>query len=145
MGASFTTMGIVFAIAGVPWLFQFVFASISDKVGRMRVAAVLALLCAPILFYLSTVESVFVLAGGFIIAKVLFSGFSPAYHGLFDERTPDEIEGEMTGFLEIMKHIGQALGPFIAGGIASIWSLNASFIGAGFVALMLVGFSLYEF
>ena len=137
MGASFIEMGIVFAIAGVPWLFQFLFADLSDRIGWMKVVAGLSILVAPILIYLGTVESVYMIAGGFILAKVLFSGFSPAIHGFFDSRVPKELEGEMTGFLELSKHAGQTLGPFLAGTIASIWSLNASFIGAGVVALML--------
>lgn len=145
MGASFIEMGIVFAIAGIPWLFQFLFADLSDRIGWMKVVAGLSLLVAPILFYLGTVQNVYLLAGGFILAKVLFSGLSPAIHGLFDSRTPEEVEGEMTGFLEVIKHSGQALGPFLAGTIASIWSLNASFIGAGVIAIMLMGVALKDF
>ena len=145
MGASFIEMGIVFSIAGIPWLFQFLFADLSDKIGQLRVVSILAVLVAPILIYLGTVESIYVIAGGFILAKVLFSGFSPAIHGFFDSRVPEEIEGEMTGFLELVKHAGQTLGPFLAGTIASIWSLNASFIGAGVVAIMLFGLALIEF
>jgi hypothetical protein len=68
---------------------------------------------------------------------------SPVIQTEFDARCPDELEGELTGFFEFFKHSGQSIGPTLAGGVASIWSLQVSFLMAAGVAVTILGFSLY--
>jgi MFS family permease len=145
MEADFTTMGIIFGLAALPKMFQFVFGDIADHIGKHRTLRILALLLIPVLFAMSMVESLLLTGALFFLARVFSSGMSPAIHAIFDEEVPDKIEGEMTGFNELAKHTGQTIGPVFAGTVASIWSLNGSFIAASGVAGLILVFSMLDF
>jgi MFS family permease len=145
MDADFTTMGIIFGFAALPKMFQFIFGDIADKVGKHSTIKGLAVLLIPTLFAMSMTESLVLMGGLFFFARVFTAGMSPAIHAIFDERVPSEIEGEMTGFNELAKHIGQTIGPVFAGTVASIWSLNASFMAAAGVAALILVTSLLDF
>jgi MFS family permease len=145
MNADFTTMGIIFGVAAMPKMFQFILGDIADRMGKQRTIKVLALLLIPTLFAMSMVESLLLTGTLFFIARVFSEGMSPAIHAIFDSDVPDEIEGEMTGFNELAKHMGQAIGPIFAGTVASIWSLNVSFIAAAGVAALILIVSSLDF
>lgn len=145
MNADFNTMGIIFGVAALPKVFQFVFGDIADRIGNEKTISILTLLLIPTLFAMSLTESLLITGALFFLARIFSSGMSPAIHSKFDAATPDEVEGEMTGFNELFKHMGQAVGPLFAGTIASIWSLNVSFIAASGVAGLILIFSLFDF
>ena len=145
MKADFTTMGMIFGFAALPKMFQFVFGDIADRIGKHSTLRILALLLIPVLFAMSMVESLMLTAALFFLARVFSSGMSPAIHAIFDEEVPNEIEGEMNGFNELAKHMGQTIGPVFAGTVASIWSLNGSFIAASGVAGLILLFSTLDF
>ncbi len=137
IGASYELMGIVFGFAALPSVFQFLFARWADKVGWLRTVSILSLLLVPVLVLMGLTTSIYAVAVFFLVARLLSDGISPALHAFFDSRAPEEIEGELTGFWEFSKHIGQAAGPIMAGTIASVWSINVSFFGAAFVAALI--------
>jgi len=146
MGADYVLMGVVFGLAALPSIFQFAFGDWADRIGRIKAISILSLLLTPVLFLMSFIESIYVLAVFFLVSRLLSSGISPALHGFYDSCVPDEVEGEMTGFLEFFKHIGQSLGPIMAGTVASIWSISASFLFASFIALTVFhGISILRF
>lgn len=145
MNADFATMGIIFGFAALPKMFQFIFGDIADKIGKHHTVRILTLLLVPTLFAMSLVESLVMTGALFFLARVFTAGMSPAIHAIFDEEVPNEIEGEMTGFNELAKHIGQTIGPFFAGTVASIWSLNGSFVAAAGVAGLILLASLIDF
>jgi MFS family permease len=145
MNADFTTMGLIFGFAALPKMFQFVFGDIADRVGKHYTVRILAVLLIPTLFAMALVESLLLTGLLFFVARIFTSGMSPAIHAIFDEEVPTEIEGEMTGFNELAKHIGQTIGPIFAGTVASIWSLNASFAAAAGVAGLILFISLLDF
>ncbi len=145
MKADFTTMGMIFGFAALPKMFQFVFGDIADRIGKHSTLRILAFLLIPVLFAMSMVESLMLTAALFFLARVFSSGMSPAIHAIFDEEVPNEIEGEMNGFNELAKHMGQTIGPVFAGTVASIWSLNGSFIAASGVAGLILLFSTLDF
>lgn len=136
VGASYSEMGIIFGIAALPMIFQFLFGRLADSFGNLKLASIIGLLMTPVLVSMSMVSSIYILGGLFLLARLLSSGLSPALHAFFDSRVPDELESEFTGFLEFSKHIGQAIGPIMAGTVSSIWSVNASFLAAAGVALI---------
>jgi MFS family permease len=143
--AGFVMMGIIFGVAAMPKVFQFIFGELADSLGRMKVLSILALFLTPTLVAMNFTTNVMLLGGLFFVARIFSSGMSPAIHAEFDARCPDELEGELTGFFEFFKHSGQTLGPIIAGGVASIWSLQVSFLAAAGVALTILGFAAYGF
>ncbi|MFB6100132.1 MAG: MFS transporter [Candidatus Nanohalobium sp.] len=145
MNADFATMGLIFGFAALPKMFQFVFGDIADRIGKHHTIRILAVLLIPTLFAMSMVESLILTGLLFFLARVFSSGMSPAIHGIFDENVPNEVEGEMTGFNELAKHTGQTIGPVFAGTVASIWSLNGSFIAAAGVAALILIISLLDF
>lgn len=136
VGASYIEMGIIFGLAAFPRIFQFLFGKLADSFGKLKMAGVVGLLLVPVLASMSVVSSVYVLGGLFLLARLFNSGLSPAIHAFFDSRVPEEVEGELTGFMEFSKHSGQTVGPIMAGTVASIWSVNASFLAAAGVALI---------
>jgi len=139
MNANYVEMGFIFGIAALPKVFQVVLGDIADKIGEIKTIRILSILLIPTLFAMSLTESLVVTGVLFFTARLFSEGISPAIHSKFDAAIPDDVEGEMTGFNELAKHSGQAIGPVFAGTIASIWSLNASFVAAsGIVAVMLV-------
>jgi len=145
MNADYATMGLVFGIAALPKAFQFVFGDLADKVGEEKVIAGMSLLLMPTLFSMSLTDSQLVTGGLFFLAQLFTSGIIPAVHSKFDSAIPDNIEGEMTGFNELAKHSGQAIGPVLAGTLASVWSINASFVAAAGVTGLILVTTLVDF
>ncbi len=143
IGADFTMMGVIFGAAALPKAFQFVFGDIADRIGKHKTVALLSLLLAPVLVSMNFVTDIALVGILFFIARLFSAGMSPPLHALFDEAAPEDIESELTGFLEFVKHAGQTLGPVIAGTVAAIWSLNASFLAAAGIAGMLLVLAVY--
>ncbi len=142
IGAGFQLMGLIFGAAAIPKAFQFIFGDIADRIGRMKTLAILSLLLTPVLVAMNFISNIMLVGVFVFIARTLSSGMSPAVHAVFDENVPEEIESEMTGFLELFKHGGTALGPVVAGAVASVGGINASFLAAGGVSLMILALSL---
>lgn len=145
VGAGFEMMGLIFGIAAIPKTFQFVFGDLADHVGRLKMMAILSALLTPVMIAMSFQDKIIVVGVLFFIARTLSSGMSPAMHALFDSRCPEKLEGELTGFLEFCKHFGQTLGPIIAGTVASIWSINTSFLAAGTISAMILGVVVHHY
>lgn len=143
VNTGFIMMGIIFGVAATPKVFQFIFGELADKFGRMKVLSGLALCLTPVLVSMNFFTDAVMLGGLFFVARIFSSGMSPVIQTEFDSRCPDELEGELTGFFEFFKHSGQSIGPVLAGTIASVWSLQVSFLAAAGVALAILGFSLY--
>lgn len=138
VGADFVTMGIIFGLSALPSAFQYMFGDLADRYGRVYIMRILAFLHIPVLFVMTFIDDVLLLGALFLLARLLTGGMSPAIHGIFDEKAPDDIQGELTGFLELCKHSGQALGPILAGAIASVAGLSYSFIMASLIALIII-------
>lgn len=143
LNAGYEMMGIIFGLAAMPKLFQYVFGDLGDNFGDLRVAMALSFLLVPTLFAMSLFENIYVIAGLFFVARTFASGLSPLFHAFYDAQVPDEIEGEMTGFLEFFKHMGQAVGPTMAGAAASVGGIALSFQAASAVSLVLFGLVYY--
>jgi len=137
LNAGYEMMGIIFGIAALPRIFQFMFGKLADSFGTLKLSAVLAIGLTPVLLAMGMISSIYLLGAVFLVARLLNSGLTPALHTFFDSRVPDELEGEMVGFNELSKHSGQTLGPIIAGTASSIWSVNVSFYVAAAIALVL--------
>lgn len=144
VGASIPQMGIIFGIAMVPFAFQFAFGEVSDRYGPMPTIVGLSLAAVVPLLLMSAFSEPLTVGAMFLIASLLNAGLSPPLHTLFDRRCPDELEGEMTGILEMFKHAGQTTGPLLAGAVTSLVSLNAAFVAAAAVALLLSATGLNE-
>ncbi len=143
-GADYITMGIIFGAAALPSAFQFIFADFADKLGRVKTLTVLSIAIIPFLLGMALTSSVIILGVLFFFARLISDGMSPAIHAIFDERAPDEIEGELNGFNELFKHIGQFIGPLMAGAVASAGGLEWAFIVAAAVAVIIFFISIKE-
>lgn len=135
IGADYVMMGIIFGAAALPKGFQFVFGDIADHLGRLKMILILSIALTPFLAAMSLFDGVLIVGGLFFVARLLSSGMSPVMHAFFDERTPDSVESELTGFMELFKHAGQTIGPILAGTAASIWSVQSSFLSAAVVSM----------
>lgn len=143
-GANYVTMGIIFGAAAIPSAFQFLFADLEDHVGRIKTLTVLSLAIIPFLIGMALTSSILLLGIFFFFARLISDGMSPAIHAVFDERAPNEIEGELNGFNELFKHVGQFIGPVMAGSVASIGGLELAFVVAAVVALIIFFISFNE-
>lgn len=144
VSGDFQVMGIIFGVAALPKAFQFLFGDIADSVGQVKLLTILSVLLTPVLVLMNFVSSTILIAVLFFIARTLSSGMSPAIHAVFDSASPDELESEFVGFNEFFKHMGQVIGPVMAGTIASIWSINASFLAAGGISGLIFAVSVYH-
>lgn len=145
VSGDFRVMGIIFGIAALPKAFQFVFGDVADRIGKRKTLLGLSLALTPVLVAMNYLTGTLVIGAFFFIARTISSGMSPAIHAIFDSACPDELEGEFVGFNEFFKHLGQAIGPVMAGTVASIWSINASFLAAGFISLVILAVTAYSF
>ncbi len=145
VSGDFRVMGIIFGVAALPKAFQFIFGDLADRIGKEKTLLGLSLALTPVLVAMNFLSNVVVIGAFFFIARLLSSGMSPAIHAIFDSACPDELEGEFVGFNEFFKHLGQTIGPIMAGTIASIWSINVSFLAAGGISLVILGVSLHAF
>jgi len=143
-GADYITMGIIFGAAALPSAFQFVFADIEDRLGRVKTLTVLSLAIIPFLLGMALTSNVLLLGVLFFFARLISDGMSPAIHAIFDERAPDNIEGELNGFNELFKHVGQFIGPLMAGAIAAVGGLEWAFVVASLVAVVIFLISFTE-
>ena len=141
VSGNFAVMGIIFGVAALPKAFQFIFGSIADRIGKLKTVSILSILLTPVLLSMNFISSTVMIGGLFFVARTLSAGMSPAVHAVFDASCPDELEGELTSFLEFFKHSGQTIGPIMAGTIASVWSINASFLAAGGVSALIFCFA----
>ncbi len=144
IGAGFEMMGLIFGFAALPKAFQFVFGDIADRIGKLESVALFSLFLVPFLAAMNFVTGILWVGLLFFISRLFTSGLSPPLHALFDQCCPEEVESELTGFLELFKHSGQTLGPILAGTIASIWSLQASFLAASGVAVLILLVAVYN-
>ncbi|MFB6116618.1 MAG: MFS transporter [Candidatus Nanosalina sp.] len=144
VSGDFQIMGIVFGVAALPKAFQFIFGDIADSLGKRKTLLGLSLALTPVLVIMNYLTSTVIIAAFFFIARTISSGMSPAVHAIFDSACPDELEGELTGFLEFFKHLGQTIGPVMAGTVASIWSINTSFLAAGGISLIILAVTAYS-
>lgn len=142
IGADFVTMGLIFGLAALPKAFQFIFGEIADRAGKSWTLIGLSLILTPVLVSMNFVSGIFAVGAVFFFARFFTEGMSPAIHAMFDSRVPEEIESEMTGFFELFKHAGTAIGPVLAGTVASIWNLNTSFLAAALVSVLIFILSL---
>ena len=138
IGAEYTMMGIVFGMAALPKVFQFIFGDLADNFGKRKTLAGLAVLLIPVLVALNFARGVLVIGVLFFVARLISEGMSPAIHAIFDERAPDDLQSEFTGFFEFTKHLGQAIGPIMAGAVADLYSVNGSFLAAAGVSAMIL-------
>ena len=143
IGANYQTMGLIFGAAALPKAFQFVFGDLADKFGDLKLVTYLAVPLIIGLALMSQIEQIWIIGVLFFVTRTLSSGMSPAVHSMFDKATPDELEGELTGFLEFFKHSGQTIGPILAGTVASIWTINASYLAASMIAVIILSVSIY--
>ena len=146
-GASYIEMGIIFGLAGLPKVFQIFFGDMADRLGRRFGLVILSGLLTPVLLVMYFVEGPLVLGAFFFVAAALTNGMSPIIHAIFDQKVPEEVESELIGFMETSKHIGQLTGPTMAGTVASVFSLSASFAAAAGISLLILfySFKLYRF
>lgn len=144
VSGDFQIMGIIFGVAALPKAFQFLFGDLADSVGQVKLLTILSLLLTPVLVLMNFVTSTIVIGALFFVARTLSSGMSPAIHAIFDSASPDELESEFVGFNEFFKHMGQVIGPVMAGTVASIWSINASFLAAGGISGVIFIVSVYR-
>lgn len=140
-GATYIEMGLIFGFAALPKLFQVFFGDLADKIGRHETLILLSLILTPVLLAMFYFESIILLGGLFFVAAGLSNGMSPAIHSIFDRRAPEEVESELIGFMETFKHIGQLTGPLMAGAVASVFSLAASFAAASVISLLILIYS----
>lgn len=143
VSGDFRVMGIIFGVAALPKAFQFLFGDLADRIGQVKLLAILGLMLTPVLVAMNFISSTIIIGGMFFIARTLSSGMSPAIHAIFDSASPDDLESEFVGFNEFFKHLGQAIGPIMAGTIASIWSINVSFLAAGGISAVISVLALY--
>lgn len=141
-GATYVEMGLIFGFAALPSAFQIFFGNMADRLGRHETLVILSVLLTPVLLAMFYFESIMVLGGLFFVAAALTSGMSPAIHSIFDQRAPEEVESELVGFMETFKHSGQLVGPLMAGAVASLVSLSASFASASFISLLILIYAL---
>lgn len=144
VSGDFQIMGIIFGVAALPKAFQFLFGDLADSVGQVKLLTILSLLLTPVLVLMNFVTSTILIGALFFVARTLSSGMSPAIHAIFDSASPDELESEFVGFNEFFKHMGQVIGPVMAGTVASIWSINASFLAAGGISGVIFAVSVYR-
>ena len=142
LGTSFLIMGLILGAAAIPKLFQFVFGELADRYGNEQLILTLNIVLIPLLLLMAYAETIIAMAGLFFVARIAVAGVQPAVHSLFDEHAPDHVESELTGFLELSKHSGQAIGPVMAGAVASMFSLSASFFAAAGVTGIIIGLAL---
>lgn len=143
MGANFIEMGLIFGAAALPKIFQYLFGDLGDRIGQVKVVFTCALLLTPMLAAMSFIDDILLVGASFFLARIFSSGISPSLHALFDSRCPDDVESEMNGFNEFFKHSGQTVGPIMAGTVASVWSLNVSFLAAAGISGIILVSTLY--
>jgi predicted MFS family arabinose efflux permease len=142
-GASFIEMGFVFGAAALPKAFQIFFGDLADRIGDTEAIILYTVLLTPVLFGMYFLTSTLMIGLFFFAAAALTNGISPEIHSIFDKRVPEDVESELIGFMETFKHIGQLTGPIMAGTVASMYSLSASFAAAGLVSLGLLTYTYY--
>jgi MFS family permease len=128
VGVSVAFIGYLFAAFGISKVFAYATLESYLMLGERRVLLIAALLMAIGVVGLGTSASFI----GFLAAIMLIGGCSgvifPITIGLISRHFPDRRLGAGVGSYETAISIGQAVGPFLAGIVASLTNVGFSFL-----------------
>jgi MFS family permease len=140
VGISAAFIGFLFAAFGTSRIFVFLTSERFLMLGERRVLLVASLLISVGIVVLGIYPSFFT----FLAAIILIGGCSgvifPITIGLISRHFPEEKLGAAVGSYETAAGIGQAVGPLLAGIVASLTSAEFSFLSTALFGLLMAIF-----
>ena len=140
VGMNTTFIGYLFAAFALSRIGTYVTSERYSMMGERR-----ALLIATVLMIVGIVlVGLYPSFIGFLVGVILVGGCSgiifPITMGLISRHFPHEKLGAGVGSYETINGLGQAVGPFIVGFIASLTDISISFIFTAIFGILMVGF-----
>jgi len=136
LNASFTMIGVIYAVLFLPAIFEPYYASLPNKKRIVIVALVAVMAVFIAMFFVKSLIWLFILT---VLAAIPFSMIQPIFQGKITQLIPKKKMGEMTGMLFSTTHVALGLGPLVTGILADSYGIQSMFlVGAGFFLIMLV-------
>jgi len=125
LGTTLWSIGIIFFIMELPYLFEGVFAVIRKRKLVVSVLTSLLILIFLSLFFIKNIGILFLIT---LIIGICFAGITPIISGKLTETMPKIRQGELSGIIHVIRNIGYILSTFLAGQIAELLGINFIFL-----------------
>ncbi|HWL24178.1 MAG TPA: MFS transporter [Ureibacillus sp.] len=126
--------GITFSAAGVGnLLFSRYFGRLADHVGYEKVLRVLLFTCFIAIIPQAFVTSLWQLMGLRFLYGIFAGGLIPITTALIRREAPIEIQGEIMGYNQSFRFLGNIIGPVFGGFISAFATISAVFYSTGFL------------
>ena len=124
--------GITFSAAGVGnLLFSRYFGRLADHIGYEKVLMVLLFICFIIVIPQAFVTSLWQLMGLRFLFGIFSGGLIPITTALIRREAPIEIQGEVMGYNQSFRFLGNIIGPVLGGIISGISTISTVFYSTG--------------
>nr|WP_106780602.1 MFS transporter [Lysinibacillus timonensis] len=126
--------GITFSAAGVgSLLFSRLFGRLADQIGYEKILMILLFISFIMIIPQALVTSLWQL----IVLRILFGIFSggliPITSALIRREAPIEIQGEIMGYNQSFRFLGNIIGPVLGGFVSALASISMVFYSTGFL------------
>ncbi|WP_036186873.1 MFS transporter [Ureibacillus manganicus] len=124
--------GITFSAAGVGnLLFSRYFGRLADQIGYEKVLMVLLFVCFIVIIPQAFVTSLWQLIGLRLLYGIFVGGLIPITTALIRRDAPLEIQGEVMGYNQSFRFLGNIIGPVMGGIISSLATISSVFYVTG--------------
>ncbi|WP_431027644.1 MFS transporter [Lysinibacillus sp. LZ02] len=136
--------GITFSATGLGnILFARFWGKLSDRIGYEKVLTYLLIACVMFIIPQALVTALWQLMILRLLFGIVAGGLIPVTSALIRREAPIEVQGEMMGYNQSFRFLGNILGPILGGVISGMWSIPAVFYSTGllfFSAFLIVYF-----
>ncbi|MFF5995884.1 MFS transporter [Lysinibacillus sp. KU-BSD001] len=136
--------GITFSATGLGnILFARFWGKLSDRIGYEKVLTYLLIACVVFIVPQAIVTALWQLMTLRLLFGIVAGGLIPVTSALIRREAPIEVQGEIMGYNQSFRFLGNILGPILGGVISGIWSIPTVFYSTGllfFSAFLIVYF-----
>lgn len=141
LNASYMTIGFVYSLFFIPFVFESVFSKIKNKKFTISLTLFLGSLILLAIYFTKDITIIFILT--FLIG-VLFSIINPILKGQITYFMPKKDLGELGGVEYSVINVAAFLSFLIAGFVSDIYGINAMFLISSIILFTLFLFNLKE-
>lgn len=134
--------GITFSATGLGnILFARFWGKLSDRVGYEKVLKYLLISCVVFIIPQAFVTALWQLMALRLLFGIVVGGLIPITSALIRREAPVDVQGEIMGYNQSFRFLGNIIGPVLGGVISGIWDIPAVFYSTGllfFIAFVVI-------
>lgn len=140
LGASPVQIGLVYALALLPFVFEAPFSVLSDHLSNKKILMLAGTFAALVFVFLFFAKSVYWLFPLAFLVGLSFAVMIPTIEGRATALMPKDHIGKLNGVYRAVNHLGYGLGILVVGPFADMFGINSPFLLASALMLLFVFF-----